>query len=42
MSLYQDLNEGGRYLAEKYNEPDMAKIIDEYCNDYLKIFSNFL
>ena len=36
MSLYQDLNEGGRYLAEKYDEPDMAKIIDEYCNEVIR------
>ena len=36
MSLYQDLNEGVKYLADKYNEPDMDKIINDYCDEIIR------
>jgi hypothetical protein len=35
MSLLQELEQGGNSLAERYNEPKMAQIIDEYCKEII-------
>ena len=36
MSLLQDLHDSVKILADKYHEPDMQKIIDDYCSEVVQ------